>query len=51
MWFTPVRTGEYEVICGQLCGDGHAVMKATLIVQTPDEYEQWIERASAAAKG
>lgn len=51
MWFTPVRTGEYEVICGQLCGDGHARMKATLIVESPQDYEQWIERMSAAAQG
>ncbi len=24
MWFTPIKTGTYEVICGQLCGLGHS---------------------------
>ncbi len=32
MWFTPVKTGTYEVICGQLCGLGHYGMKGTLVV-------------------
>jgi cytochrome c oxidase subunit 2 len=46
MWFTPVKTGTYEVICGQLCGLGHYGMKGTLVVDTPQDYEAWLkERA------
>ena len=50
MWFTPIKTGTYEVICGQLCGLGHYGMKGTLVVDTPQDYQAWLkERAELAA--
>ena len=46
IWFTPVKTGSYEVICAQLCGLGHYGMKGTLVVDTPQDYQAWLkERA------
>ncbi|MFL6584148.1 MAG: hypothetical protein ACJ8KU_06490 [Chthoniobacterales bacterium] len=46
MWFTPIKTGSYEVICGQLCGLGHYSMKGTVVVDNPQEYQAWLkERA------
>ena len=42
MWFKPVKMGEWEVICGQLCGAGHYAMKATVIVESPADYAAWI---------
>ena len=46
VWFTPIKTGTYEVICAQLCGLGHYGMKGTLVVDTPQDYEAWLkERA------
>lgn len=49
MWFKPVKTGTYEVICGQLCGLGHYGMKGTLVVDTPADYQAWLkERAELA---
>ena len=47
MWFTPVKTGTYEVICGQLCGLGHYSMKGTLVVDSPADYETWLKDAAA----
>ncbi len=54
MWFKPIKTGTYEIVCGQLCGLGHYSMKGTLVVDTPEDYQAWLkERAelsgSAAA--
>jgi len=50
IWFTPVKTGSYEVICAQLCGLGHYGMKGTLVVDTPQDYQAWLkERAELAA--
>jgi len=49
IWFTPIKTGTYEVICGQLCGLGHYGMKGTLVVDTPQDYQAWLkERAELA---
>ena len=49
IWFTPIKTGTDEVICGQLCGLGHYGMKGTLVVDTPQDYQAWLkERAELA---
>jgi cytochrome c oxidase subunit II len=46
LWFKPIKTGTYELVCGQLCGLGHYGMKGTLVVDTPEDYQAWLkERA------
>jgi len=46
MWFKPIKTGTYDIVCGQLCGLGHYSMKGTLVVDTPADYQAWLkERA------
>lgn len=30
IWFKPTKVGEWDIICGQLCGPGHSQMKSTL---------------------
>jgi cytochrome c oxidase subunit 2 len=49
MWFKPIKTGNYEVVCGQLCGLGHYGMKGMLVVDNPADYQAWLkERAELA---
>jgi cytochrome c oxidase subunit 2 len=43
VWFKPVKTGEYEIICGQLCGTNHYNMRATVEVQSEEEYDAWLK--------
>jgi cytochrome c oxidase subunit 2 len=43
MWFKPIKTGNYEVVCGQLCGLGHYGMKGMLVVDNPAEYQAWLK--------
>jgi len=40
---TPTRTGEFAVVCTELCGLGHATMRAKARVVTRAEFDQWIE--------
>lgn len=40
---TPTRTGDFQVVCAELCGLGHATMRARARVVTQAEFEQWIE--------
>jgi cytochrome c oxidase subunit II len=40
---TPTRVGEYQVVCAELCGLGHATMRAKARVVSPAEFEQWVE--------
>jgi cytochrome c oxidase subunit 2 len=39
---TPDRVGTYQLICTELCGFGHATMRAKVVVQTPAEFRQWV---------
>jgi cytochrome c oxidase subunit II len=41
-WFTPTRTGTFEVLCAELCGVGHAIMRGRVVVQTEEEYQAWL---------
>ena len=43
MWFKPIKTGSYEIVCGQLCGLGHYSMKGMLVVDTPADYQAWLK--------
>jgi cytochrome c oxidase subunit 2 len=39
---TPNREGEYPVVCAELCGLGHSVMRATVHVVPTAEFTKWI---------
>jgi cytochrome c oxidase subunit II len=41
MWFRPVKTGKFEVVCAQLCGTNHYSMRAEMTTHTKAEFETW----------
>ncbi len=41
LWLTPTRTGEYEVLCEELCGIGHFAMRGSVVVDEQEDYEAW----------
>jgi cytochrome c oxidase subunit 2 len=55
IWFVPnVTTAEmrtrlgnaefqYEIACAQLCGLGHAAMRGFVTIQTPEEFQKWMD--------
>ena len=44
---TPTRTGDFEVVCAELCGFGHAAMRAKARVVTQAEFDEWVEEQRA----
>ena len=50
MLFTPNKVGTWSVICNELCGEGHAQMRARLIIQTPQDYAAWAAKAQATVR-
>lgn len=48
VWFTPTRTGTWEIACSQLCGLAHYRMKATYVIQSPEAYQAWLDEEAAA---
>jgi len=43
VWFRPIRAGNYEVVCSQLCGAGHYAMRAVMVVDNKPEFDAWIK--------
>jgi cytochrome c oxidase subunit 2 len=41
---TPDKVGTYPVICTELCGLGHALMRSRVIVMQPAAFEQWASK-------
>jgi cytochrome c oxidase subunit 2 len=41
---TPNRVGTYPVICTELCGLGHALMRSRVIVMEPGAFEKWASK-------
>jgi cytochrome c oxidase subunit 2 len=50
---TPTKLGTFTVICTELCGLGHAAMRAQALVLTQAGFERWLnkEKEAAAAAG
>jgi len=44
---TPTRTGDFTVVCAELCGLGHAAMRAKARVVTQAEFDEWVEEQRA----
>jgi cytochrome c oxidase subunit 2 len=40
---TPDRLGTYQLICTELCGFGHASMRAKVVVERPADFRKWVE--------
>lgn len=44
VWFTPTRTGKFEILCAEYCGTGHYNMRGHVIVDTQQNYAQWLQQ-------
>jgi cytochrome c oxidase subunit 2 len=42
MYFTATQTGQYEIVCTQLCGLGHYRMRSFMNVVSDDDYRKFI---------
>jgi cytochrome c oxidase subunit 2 len=42
-WFTPTRTGSFEILCAGFCGVGHPSMRGNVIVETDEAYQAWLQ--------
>jgi cytochrome c oxidase subunit II len=49
--FTPNRLGEYPLICAELCGAYHGIMRSKVIVESEADYRTWIEGQKLAQAG
>jgi cytochrome c oxidase subunit 2 len=47
---TPTKLGTYPVICTELCGLGHALMRTSAIVMAPAAFQAWLKQQQQALK-
>lgn len=43
IWIVPNKPGQYDIICAELCGLGHYRMKSLLTVESPADFEKWLQ--------
>ncbi|MEI9401159.1 cytochrome c oxidase subunit II [Mesorhizobium argentiipisi] len=49
-WFTPTRTGTFQVLCAELCGQGHPLMHGVVMVDTEQDYLAWLGQQQTFAQ-
>ena len=47
----PEKTGVFPVVCAELCGLGHSVMRQSAHVVSQEDYDKWLEDMKAKAAG
>ena len=46
--FTARKTGDYPIVCAELCGPYHGGMRSHVVVHNPAEFDNWIETNTPA---
>jgi cytochrome c oxidase subunit 2 len=47
-WFEPTLTGSYDIQCAEICGIGHALMGARIVIESPEQHAAWIAAQSSS---
>jgi cytochrome c oxidase subunit 2 len=47
-WFQPTKTGTFDLQCAEMCGIGHGLMGARVVVHTAAEHQGWLEQRAEA---
>jgi cytochrome c oxidase subunit II len=49
-WFTPTKTGTFEILCAGFCGVGHPQMRGNVVVDTDNDYQTWLQKQQTFAQ-
>ncbi len=49
-WFTPIRTGTFDILCFELCGVGHYAMRGEVVIETDNDFQAWLEEQPTFAQ-
>ncbi len=41
-WFEATKTGTFDIQCAEICGIGHALMPAKIMIETSEEHAAWM---------
>lgn len=46
-WFKPTKTGTFDIQCAEMCGIGHGIMGAKVVIETPEEHAAWMSNGGS----
>ena len=49
-WLTPTREGTFDILCFELCGVGHYLMRGKVVVEEESAYQAWLEEQPTFAE-
>ena len=50
VWFTPTRTGSFDLLCEELCGIAHFAMRGRIVVEETGAFQAWLDRQPTFAQ-
>ena len=45
-WFEATETGTHDIQCAEICGIGHGVMSARIVIESPERHAAWVAEQS-----
>ena len=49
-WLTPIRTGTFDILCFELCGVGHYLMRGNVVVEEESAFQAWLQEQPTFAQ-
>ena len=46
-WFEPTKIGTYDIQCAEMCGIGHGIMAARIVIESKEEHAAWMKTHSS----
>lgn len=50
-WFKPTQAGTHDLQCAEICGIGHGLMPARVVLETPEQHAAWLSSTGTSAAG
>jgi cytochrome c oxidase subunit II len=48
-WFKATKTGAHDILCAEICGIGHGIMGARILIESPEQHVAWVQAHTAVA--
>ncbi|MBL4819797.1 MAG: c-type cytochrome [Gammaproteobacteria bacterium] len=50
LWFTPTKIGTYDILCEELCGIAHFMMRGKVVVEEQSDFDAWLAQQPTFAQ-
>ena len=47
VWFKAKETGQFDIVCAELCGWGHYKMKGRVTIESRADFDRWLAKTYA----